>query len=298
MELKYNGTIYRPPIEAYTLLLPVTEGCSHNRCRFCNMYKNIKFRILGDNEIENWLEEVRRVNGAICDEIDRIYLIGADPFAISAKKLENVIELIKKYLPNIKIVTMYAAIRNIMSKTDEQLKKLKNLSVNDLYVGIESGLDDVLIYHNKGNSVDDIREQCARLNRIGIRHFDMLMPGAAGKGRGIENALANAKLLNEIKPETILLTTISPFKGTKLYEDVENGKFETAGETEILTEEKILLENLNLPETYFWAALSLDSVRIAGKLREKREEMIKILEKAIKNIDDEKFKKTFKRHHL
>ena len=225
MKLNYNGTIYRPPIEAYTLLLPVTEGCSHNRCRFCNMYKDVKFRILGDNEIENWLEEIRRVNGAICDEIDRIYLVGADPFAISSKKLENVIALIKKYLPNIKVVTMYAAIRNIMSKTDEQLEKLKNLGVNDLYVGIESGLDDVLIYHNKGNSVDDIREQCGRLNRIGIRHFDMLMPGAAGKERGIENGLANAKLLNEIKPETILLTTISPFPGTKLYEDVEKGKF-------------------------------------------------------------------------
>lgn len=298
MELNYNGTIYRPPIEAYTPLLPVTEGCSHNRCRFCNMYKDVKFSILSPDKIENWLIEIRRVNGSVCDEIDRIYLVGADPFAISAKKLEIVIELIKKYLPNIKIITMYAAIRNIMSKTDENLKSLKDLDVNELYVGVESGLNDVLENLNKGNTVEDVREQCKRLNEFGIRHRDMLMPGAAGKGRGVENALATAELLNEIKPEVILLTTMSVFEGTKLDEDVKTGKFEVAGETEVLTEEKILLENLKLPETYFWAAHLLDSVRIAGMLGENREKMIKILEDAIENMDDEKFKQTFKRRHL
>ena len=97
------------------------------------MYKDVKFRMLTLEEIEKWLSEIRKVNVDYCDEIDRIYLVGADPFALSTKKLELVIELIKKYLPNIKIVSMYAAIRNIISKSDEQLEHLKNLGVNDLY---------------------------------------------------------------------------------------------------------------------------------------------------------------------
>ena len=118
----YNGTIYRPPIEAYTLLLPVTEGCSHNSCRFCNMYKNIKFRILTNEEIENYLKEILLDVGEYFSKFERIYLVGADPFAVSAKKLEEIIILVRKYLPNIKIFTMYAAIRNIMSKSDENLK--------------------------------------------------------------------------------------------------------------------------------------------------------------------------------
>ena len=298
MALNYNGTIYRPPIEAYTLLLPVTEGCSHNRCRFCNMYQGVKFRMLSLEEIEAWLEEIRRVNGASCAAVERIYLVGADPFAVSASNLERVINLIKNFLPNVKVVSMYAAIRNIMSKTDAQLERLKNLGVNDLYVGVESGLEDVLKNLNKGNSVEDVRRQCDRLNRIGIRHMALLMLGAAGKNRGAENARASAKLLNEIKPTSILITTLAPFKDTKLAEDIRDGKFIPAGETEILTEEKILIENLDLPDTYFWAAHSMDSVPVAGNLRRHRQEMIEILDDAIKNMDEEIFNRTFKRNHL
>lgn len=298
MALNYNGTIYRPPIEAYTLLLPVTEGCSHNRCRFCNMYHGVKFRMLSTAEIEAWLKEIRRVNGVACEEVERIYLVGADPFALSASNLERVITLIKKYLPNVKVVSMYAAIRNIMSKTDAQLVRLKDLGVNDLYVGVESGLEDVLEKLNKGNTVEDVRRQCDRLNQIGIRHMALLMLGAAGKGRGIENALASATLLNDIKPTSILINTMTAFEGTALAEDIQRGKFTPAGETEILTEEKILIENLYLPDTYFWAAHSLDSVRIAGNLKSRRQEMIEILDEAIENMDEELFNKTFKRTHI
>lgn len=298
MALNYNGTIYRPPIEAYTLLLPVTEGCSHNRCRFCNMYHGVKFRMLSTAEIEAWLKEIRRVNGVACEEVERIYLVGADPFALSASNLERVITLIKKYLPNVKVVSMYAAIRNIMSKTDAQLVRLKDLGVNDLYVGVESGLEDVLEKLNKGNTVEDVRRQCDRLNQIGIRHMALLMLGAAGKGRGIENALASATLLNDIKPTSILINTMTAFEGTALAEDIQRGKFTPAGETEILTEEKILIENLDLPDTYFWAAHSLDSVRIAGNLKSRRQEMIEILDEAIENMDEELFNKTFKRTHI
>lgn len=175
--------------------------------------------------------------------------------------------MIKKYLPNVKVVSMYAAIRNIMSKTDAQLVRLKDLGVNDLYVGVESGLEDVLEKLNKGNSVEDVRRQCDRLNRIGIRHMALLMLGAAGKGRGIENALASAALLNDIKPTSILINTMTAFEGTALAEDIQNGAFTPAGETEILTEEKFLIENPDLPDTYFWAAHSMDSVRIAGNLK-------------------------------
>ena len=298
MELNYNGTIYRPPIEAHTLLLPVTEGCSHNSCRFCNMYKDINFRMLPPEEIKNWLTEIRNVNGEYCDKIERVYLVGADPFALSFKRLEMISELIRQYLPNIKIITMYAAIRNIMSKTDENLRKLSELGINDLYVGVECGLDDVLSYLNKGNTVNDIREQCQRLNEVEIRHMDMLMPGAAGKGRGEENALACAELMNEIKPDTILLTTMSAFPGTKLDEDIKTGQFTLASEKEILTEEKIFLENLDLLDTYFWAAHSLDSTRIAGYIGKSRDKMLKTLQRSIDTIDEEAFRKTFKRDHL
>ncbi len=298
MELEYNGTVYRPPVEANTLLLPVTEGCSHNTCRFCNMYRGVKFRMLSSDEIEAWLTEMYRVNGVYADQIERIYLVGADPFAISASRLEVVIDLIRRYFPAIQTVTMYAAVRNIMSKTDAQLKRLRELGVNELYVGVESGLDDVLKFLNKGNTVDDVRRQCARLNSIGMRHMSLLMTGAAGKGRGEEHALATAELINEIKPAMVLLTTISVFPGTDLEADVKAGRFTLAGEKEILSEEKLFLERLNLPSMYFWAAHSLNSVRIAGFIGKSRKAMLDRLQYAIDNIDEELFSRTFRRDHL
>lgn len=298
MELNYNGTVYRPPVEANTQLLPVTEGCSHNSCRFCNMYRDIKFRMLSPEEIEMWLGAIKNNYGDYAAQIDRIYLVGADPFALSAKRLELIINLIRKYLPNIEVITMYAAVRNVMSKSDRNLQLLKDMGVNELYVGVECGLDDVLSYLNKGNTVGDIREQCLRLNAVGIRHMDMLMPGAAGKGRGVENAMASAELMNVIKPAMILLTTMSAFPGTNLDADIKAGKFTPAGEKEILTEEKVFLENLELPNTYFWAAHSLDSTRIAGYIGRSRDKMLQTLQHSIDTIDEEKFSRTFRRDHL
>ena len=127
--MKYNGTIYRPPVEANTFLLPITEGCTHNSCTFCNMYQGIPFRMLPLTDVEEYLAEVKQAYGKYCDRIERVYLVGADPFALSAKNLLERIELIKKYLPNAATITMYARTDNIAHKSDEDLKEA---GVNDL----------------------------------------------------------------------------------------------------------------------------------------------------------------------
>ena len=122
--MKYNGTIYRPPVEARTFLLPVTEGCTHNSCTFCNMFQNVPFRMLSASEVEESLQEARQNYSRYCDKVQRVYLVGADPFALSAKKLLERIELIKQYLPNSRVFTMYARTDNIVSKSDDELKAL------------------------------------------------------------------------------------------------------------------------------------------------------------------------------
>ena len=116
--MKYNGMIYRPPVEADTFLIPVTEGCTHNSCSFCNMYQGVPFRMLALSEIEEFLREVKRSYGGYCEGIRRAYLVGADPFALSAKRLLERIDLIRKYLPNLEIITMYARTDNIAAKSD------------------------------------------------------------------------------------------------------------------------------------------------------------------------------------
>lgn len=293
----YKGTVYRPPIEANSFLLPITEGCTHNTCTFCNMFRNIAFRMLPLEEVEDFLARAKasadagglgvgyRSRGIKCERVKRVYFVGADPFALSADRLLERIELAKRYLPNAVVFTMYARTDNIESKSDEDLRALKDAGVDDLYIGVETALDDVLSYYDKGYTASRTLEQCKRLNRAGIRHCDLLMLGAAGKGRGVENARASAQLENASKPHKILMTTLTAYVGTKLNDDIESGAFELADETETLKEEKELISCLDLPGCEFWAAHPLDVVPLTGCLGPDTQEMLDDLDYAIEQID-------------
>ena len=290
--MKYNGSIYRPPVEANTFLLPITEGCTHNSCSFCNMYQDIPFRMLPLNEVEDYLREVRQSYGRICERIRRVYMVGADPFALSAKRLLGRIDLIRKYLPHVQTVTMYARTDNIASKSDEELKALKEAGVDDLYIGVECGLNDVLKKLNKGYSADETRNQCLRLNAVGIRHCDLLMLGTAGKGRGLECARATAALENEIRPTKILINTMSAFVGTKLEEEIQTGDFLPASERENLEEEREFLAGLELPDCYFWALHPLDSVKLDGVLGEEKQQMLDALTRSLEHVNEGQIRRT------
>jgi radical SAM superfamily enzyme YgiQ (UPF0313 family) len=290
--MNYNGTIYRPPVETNTFLLPITEGCTHNSCTFCNMYRDIPFRMLSLSEVDEYLQKVRRSYGRYCERIQRVYLVGADPFALSADRLLERIDLIRQYLPNTKAVTMYARTDNIASKSDEDLKRLQEAGVDDLYIGVECGLNDVLENLNKGYSADDTREQCLRLNAAGIGHCDLLMLGTAGKGRGLECARESAKLENEIRPKKILINTMSAFVGTQLDEEIKTGAFIPASEKENLEEEREFLAVLDLPDCYFWALHPLDSVKIDGILREGKQQMLEALTWSIEHVNESRINRT------
>ena len=284
--MKYNGTIYRPPLEANTLLLPVTEGCSHNKCAFCNMYRGVPFRMTPLEDIEEYLTDLRRYYGDECDRIDRIYLVGAEPFALSARRLLERIEIIHRHLPGIREITMYARVDNISTKSDEELAELHAAGVSDLYLGVECGLERALAFMNKGHTAEDTRRECARLARAGIRHNDLLMVGTAGAGCGSECAEATARLLNETRPDKILITFLTAFAGTELDKAIQRGEFKMASDREMLQEERELLARLDLPQTYFWAAHSLNSVSVQDFIGSGRDRMLGILDRGIEKMAD------------
>lgn len=296
--MKIEGTIYRPPVEADTFLLQVTAGCTHNACRFCNMYREKQFHMIDEDILRFNLAEGKRISDIYKRPIKRIFLMDGDVFSLSTDKLEEKLQLIRQYLPALEVISMYAAVRSIKSKSDEDLQRLKDLGVNDLHIGYESGLDDVLSQMNKGTSLADSIEQAERLNRIAIRHNGTLILGLAGKGRGEESGRAMAELINKIKPQMVRLMTLSVFDNCELAEDIEAGTFIEAGEKEILTEEKIVLENIELPELHFWANHVLNSTPVAGYVGKDREWMLKRIERSMEEINEEQFKKTFKRIHL
>ena len=297
--MKTEGTLYRPPLEAKTFLLQVTAGCTHNACRFCNMYKDKQFHMIDDETLIHNLQEEKR----ICDIYERphkrVFLMDGDVFSLSADRLEEKFQLIRRYMPAMETFSMYAAIRSIKYKSDDDLRRLKDLGVNDLYIGYESGLDDVLEFMNKGTSLADSIEQAQRLNEAGIRHRALFMLGTAGKGRAEESGLAVADLVNKIKPDVTRIATLSIFPETPLARDVEEGRFEPASELEILMEEKVILENIKeLPEMRFWASHILNYAPMDGFIGRDRDWMLKKLTRTIDEFDEASFRKNFTRNQL
>ncbi|MBU3014994.1 radical SAM protein [Poseidonibacter lekithochrous] len=280
--MKFTGITYRPPPEANTLLLQVTAGCAHNNCTYCSMYTDVKFKVEKLEQIEKDLQEAQK----LYKSETRIFLVNGDAFVLSAKKLRKISDLILKYFPMMETITMYSSIRNIMTKTDEELKDLRdNYRINDLWVGVETGDADVLKSFNKGYTMDDTYTQLKRLKTAGFDYNCKLMLGTGGRGKGIEVAQKTAELINKTKPKMVRETTLGFFDGTQLQEDVKNGKFLPATELEILEEQKKLIELINVEDTHFASNHYINAVSVNGFLPIQKENMLNSINSFINNAD-------------
>lgn len=283
--MHYTGPIFRPPVEAMldTKLLQVTVGCAHNKCTFCTMYKGTKFSVEPLAQIEEDIIELRSTYA----HIDRIFLVNGDAFVLSCEKLKAITDLIIRHIPEISVITMYASINNIKMKSDQDLVDIKNMRINDLWIGTETGNAQALIDINKGNTLDEAREQLLRLVKLGIRHDDGFMLGVAGRGKWLESAIDTAKLINETKPSILWFGTLGLFPGSKMYEDAKNGVFLPATELEILEEEIKVLELIELENVPFYGIHPTNSSSISGILPRDKDRMIAQLKAYIENADSD-----------
>ena len=273
--MHYTGTIYRPPFEARSLLLQVTTGCSHNRCSFCTMYRDEPFRMEPLDQIEEDLAEARQY----VPNVTRVFLENGDPFALSADRLEQIAVMIHAYLPRVETIAMYASVKNVIGKSDEELRRLRNLGINELNIGVESGLDEALTYMNKGYTSEQAKYELNRLKSAGIDYGANIILGCAGAERRHENAAATAALLNETKPYLIFTGTIHSDPGCPLYEDMQSGRFVESTFGEYLDEEEELLELLDLTDCYLFGLHPSNIVTMHGYLPEDKAAMLELVRK-------------------
>ncbi|MBP5212970.1 MAG: radical SAM protein, partial [Pyramidobacter sp.] len=213
--------MYRPPFEAASLLLEVSHGCSHNRCTFCTMYRGTPFSL---EPLEN-VEERIRTASLRRPGVRRVFLEHGDPFALGAERLFEIARMIHEYLPKVEMIAMYASIKNIASKSDDDLKRLRNAGIGDLNIGVESGLDAALEWMNKGYTARQARRELLRLKQTGITWGANVIIGGAGPALRRENATATAELLNETQPNLIFTGTLHYQPGCPLYDSVKSGEF-------------------------------------------------------------------------
>ena len=275
--MEYEGQICRPPMERASYMLPVAVGCAYNQCRFCTLFKHLRFRELPLSQVEAELLRVSALGG----KPKRIFLGDGNPFGLPTERLLEILNLIHKYFPDCRDINMDSTVTNIAEKTDAELRRLREEGVHELYIGIESGMNELLLYMKKDHTVSEAYEQIERLKAAGLTFDAHIMTGLGGADRGLENAERTAEFLNKTVPNKIINFTIYLHEDAPLYREIKAGRFVPATELENLCEERRLLECLTAQiESYDGFNDHLE-VRTRGKLPRDREKMLAHLDAAI-----------------
>ena len=299
--MHYTGTIWRPPYEASSLLIEVTAGCTHHKCKFCTLYHDLpfKFRMSSRKDIESDLQEVKKaVKGLSSGCIDRVFLTGANPFVLSYDKLAAIAELIHKYLPSVKSIGSFARITDVTPKTDEELAKLRELGYDGLTIGIETGDDEALRFMNKGYTSADIIEQCQRLDAADIHYSFFYLVSISGAGRGEIGAKLTADICNQIHPTLIGANMLTIYPDSELYAEIQRGNWREESELEKYKEIQTLIENLQI-SVIFAAMGASNAYQFYGQLPKDRKKLLSFLNKIIENVSEEELRNYRKSvHHL
>lgn len=260
--------VYYPQDELNTFLLPVTRGCSYNQCAFCSMYKDIPYREVPVSEIEKILMNAGRYT-------EKVFLTGADPLAIGFRKMKSLLAMIRQYLPYCACVASYASIRNLAQYTVEELTILHDDGLRLLYIGFESGDDEVLSLMKKSHRRTDAIREAKKLNQARLPFNTIIMYGIAGAGQGEKNARATADMINQFTTRTIITMNLKIFGGTPLETMVNSGRFVPAQPVELLLELRTLLEELNPSQpTLFNTTHPTNLIQIKGVLPKDRDELL------------------------
>ena len=298
--MHYTGTIWRPPYEAYSLLIQVTAGCTHHSCKFCTLYNDLpfQFRMSPLEDIRSDLQEVQlwstdpvsmlaaRLQGMSRPErIQRAFLTGANPFVLKADRLMAVAGLIRQYIPSIKTIGCFARITDVTRKSDEDLEALHGAGYDGLTIGMETGDDEALEFMNKGYAAADIVEQCRRLDRAGIHYSFFCLVGISGAGRGEIGANATAAVCNQLHPQLIGVNMLTIYPDSELFQEIQRGNWKEESEIEKYKEIRTLLESLEIP-TQFAALGASNAFQFQGTLPEDKGALAAALDKIIGTVKE------------
>lgn len=247
--IEYIEPVFRPPSEWKSLILQVTNGCSWNKCTFCDMYTDPakKFRPKKLEHIEQDLIEVVKAKL----KVTRVFLADGDALMLPYERLVEICRLIKQYFPNVTRISSYCLPRNLKNKTVEQLQALKALGLTLVYVGCESGDDHVLGLINKGETFASSLEALRKLKHAGIKSSVMILNGLGGSKYSKQHAINSAKLMNLAQPEYLSTLVVSFPLGAERFARPFDGEFSPLNQSQLFQEMQWLLEALALEKTIF-----------------------------------------------
>lgn len=275
MDKFYPIYMYTPMPEMHNVMVPVTSGCSYQKCLYCDLNFRQKFHIFKLAEIEDYLRKEKIKYDNMRRSPKKFTLLEGNPLCVKASFLEDVFTMIHKYF-EVEYISMFARATDVLRKTDEELLRLKAMGMDRLCLGLESGSDEVLSFNKKGHSVSDSIRACKKLERLGISYSVYIMLGLGGKEMTLAHREGTAKLLNEIKPFEIVFVTTVIFKRAPLKDLVRAKEFTRLPIKDVLAEEIYILQNLE-NSTVIKATHKTNPLPLLAKFPEGKEDMLRKL---------------------
>lgn len=277
--LRYEGAVYRPPSEARSLIIQATLGCSHNKCTFCSMYKDKPFRARAFEDVENDLRYAR----SMYSHVRRIFLADGDALILSFEKLSRILLCIKELFPECERVGIYGTSKSINLKTLEELIELKKLGLGIIYLGLESGNEEILKRIRKGETADDIVRAGKKVKESKILLSVTAISGLGSQELKNEHAVDTAKAFSQMKPDFIGFLALMVEREAELYNDVLNGKFKLLTPIEIVEEMILFLKNIDSEGSVFRSNHASNYFSLYGDLNKDIPSMLGELEEVLKD---------------
>ena len=243
----YDTPVFRPPSEARSFILRVTRGCAHNKCTYCNMYRGVPFQILNDDEISRQIALAAHYGK---DRVRRVFLADGDAMVLPTSKLLKILQALRETFPKLQRVSSYAAPKDILRKSEEELRQLNEAGLQLLYYGMETGDDITLKAVNKGVNAEEAIEAGRRVTASGMKLSVMVILGLAGREGSQRHALATARAINIIKPNMLSALCLMLYRGSELLEEFERGEFNPPSPKELMDELALMMANIDLPKEH------------------------------------------------
>ncbi len=284
--IAYDEPLFRPPSEAGSLIFQVTLGCSWNRCAFCEMYTSKSFRTKKEEDVFTEINAMQ-VYGT---DIRKVFLADGNAFVLSFKRLSRILDRLNETFPKLRRISAYALPKDILSKTDEELRLLADKGLKLLYVGIETGDDELLQLINKGETYESTSQALIRARRAGIKLSVMILNGLGGRKYSEQHAINSARIVNEIQPEYLSTLVLSFPYGVAHFKKRFGGDFEELTKMELILEMGNFLSGLELESTVFRSDHASNYLVLKGILNHDKDKLLKRIAKVLEDPDHSKLR--------